>query len=460
MIDAADLLADIADALATVLPEQRWFAGKGRPVRAVIPVRATDLGGMDPRLVHAVVEVDQGEQHRDRYQFLLGVRSELPDALGHAWLATCGKQAVYQAVHDPELTAVLLELMAQSAEVAGLRFAAEPGVTLDTTLRSRPVGVEQSNTSLVYGQAYILKLFRRLTAGASIDLQLHRALAAVGCQHIATPLGSIDDGSTYGMLTEYLRGTADGWAMATASLRDLLAEDQPTEGAPGPVEHPRPEDVGGDFASEAHRLGHAVATVHADLATALGSSPAPVGYLDELADHMHSRLAGVLTQVPELAPHGTALRAAFDAVRKLAGPVPIQRVHGDLHLGQVLRSVTSWVLIDFEGEPMAQPAERIAPASPLRDVAGMLQSFEYAAGHLALSDADPQQHAAVALAWTTRNRNAFCDGYADVAPDPREQPVLLHAYQLDKAVYEIGYEASNRPLWLPIPLATITRLTT
>jgi len=466
MIDATDLLADIADVLATVLPEQRWFAGKGRPVRAVIPVCATDLGGMDPRLVHAVVEVDQGEQHRDRYQFLLGVRSELPDALGHAWLATCGKQAVYQAVHDPELTAVLLELMAQNAEVAGLRFAAEPGVTLDTTLRSRPVGVEQSNTSLVYGQSYILKLFRRLTAGASIDLQLHRALAAVGCQHIARPLGSIkgssDDGSTatYGMLTEYLRGTADGWSMATASLRDLLAEDQPTEGAPGPVVHPRPEDVGGDFASEAHRLGHAVATVHADLATALGSFPAPAGYLDELADRMHSRLAGVLAQVPELAPHGAALRAAFDAVRKLTGPVLIQRLHGDLHLGQVLRSVTSWVLIDFEGEPMAPLAERIAPASPLRDVAGMLQSFEYAAGHLALGDADPQQHAAVALAWVTRNRNAFCDGYADVAPDPRNQAVLLRAYQLDKAVYETSYEASNRPPWLPIPLAAITRLTT
>jgi maltokinase len=191
-------------------------------VHAVIPVRATDLAGADPRLVHAVVEVDQGEQHRDRYQLLLGVRSELPETLGHAWLAAAGDQAVYQAVHDPELTAVLLDLMARGAEVEGLRFAAEPGVTLDAEQRSRPVGAEQSNTSLVYGQTYILKLYRKLAAGRSPDLELHRALAAVGCRHIAAPLGGIEGELesipvTYGMLTEYLRSTADGWAMARSA---------------------------------------------------------------------------------------------------------------------------------------------------------------------------------------------------------------------------------------------------
>ncbi|MGH3933507.1 MAG: maltokinase N-terminal cap-like domain-containing protein [Pseudonocardiaceae bacterium] len=468
MISPADLLADITDALAAVLPEQRWFAGKARPVRAVIPVRATDLGGMNPRLVHAVIDVDQGEPHPDRYQLLLGVRSDLPDTLGHAWVASVRECAVYQAVHDSELTAVLLKLMARGAEVEGLRFATEPGVKLDTELRSRPVGAEQSNTSLVYGQTYILKLIAKLTLGASPDLELHRALAAVGCKHIATPLGSIEGeletstgggAVTYGMLTEFLRGTADGWAMATTSLRDLVAEDQRADGTTGPVEHPQPADVGGDFGSEAHRLGHAVATVHADLATALGNSPAPAGYLDALADRMQRRLDGVLAQVPDLSAFGPTLRAAFEAVRGVTGTVPIQRVHGDLHLGQVLRSVTGWVLIDFEGEPMAALAERIAPDSPLRDVAGMLQSFEYAAHQLPLGDADPQQHAAVALAWATHNRDAFCDGYAQMAPDPREQAVLLRAFQLDKAVYEVGYEHNNRPLWLPIPLAVIARLT-
>ncbi|MFY9806248.1 MAG: aminoglycoside phosphotransferase [Pseudonocardiaceae bacterium] len=474
MISAADLLADVADSLAALLPEQRWFAGKGAPVHAVIPVRATDLAGADPRLVHAVVEVDQGELPRDHYQLLLGVRSDLPENLGHAWVAAAGDHAVYQAVHDPELTAVLLDLMARGAEVDGLRFAAEPGVTLDTGQRSRPIGAEQSNTSLVYGQTYILKLFRKVAAGRNRDLELHRALAAVGCEHVATPLGSIEgpltgdsegspagDGemAAYGMLTGYLRNVADGWAMATASVRDLLAASLLIEGGPGPVEHADPADVGGDFFSEAHRLGHVVATVHADLATALGSSPAPAGYLDTVADGMHRRLDSVLAQVPELSQYAAELRAAFDAVRGLEGPVPVQQIHGDLHLGQVLRSVTGWIMIDFEGEPMVPLAARFAPASALRDVAAMLRSLDYAANHLPLGETDSEQRAAVALAWSTRNQDAFCDGYAQAAPDPRKQPVLLRAFELDKALYEVAYEHGNRPLWLSIPLAAIARLT-
>jgi maltokinase len=462
---AADLVADISDSLATALPEQRWFAGKDRPIRAVIPVRATDLAGPDPRLIHAVVEVDQGEPSRDRYQLLLGVRSDLPEFLGHAWVAASGDQAVYQAVHDPELTAVLLELMAQGVEVDGLHFTAEPGVRLDTEQRSRPVGAEQSNTSLVYGQTYILKLFRKLASGRSPDLELHRALAAVGCEHIAAPLGSIEgslgaDPVTYGMMSEFLRSAADGWAMATASVRDLLADSLFIEGAPGPAEPTDPADAGGDFASEAHRLGHAVAAVHHDLATALGVSVASSEYLDALAAGMQRRLDRVVGQVTELASYADALRAAFNEVRDIDAPVPLQRIHGDLHLGQTLRTVTRWVLIDFEGEPMVPLADRIAPASTLRDVAGMLRSFDYAAHHVPLGDADPELHAAAALAWTTRNQDAFCDGYAQVAPDPRKDAALLRAFELDKAVYEVSYEHAHRPAWLPIPLAAIARLTT
>lgn len=487
MADIDDLFASIADTLRTMLPEQRWFAGKGLPVHGVALVRATVLSGTDPQLVHAVVEVDQGEPRRDRYQLLLGVRSDLPENLGHAWVAPLGERAVYQAVHDPELTTALLTLLAEGAQVDGIRFATEPGVTLDTGLRSRPVAAEQSNTSLVYGQTYILKLFRKLDAGSSPDVELHRALAAVGCQHIAQPLGSIEgelggafgsDISTvrdindepaenrvsYGFLTEYLRGVADGWAMATASVRDLLAEDLLSNSVSGSLTRPHPEDVGGDFAAEAHRLGHAVATVHTDLATATGSSPAPAGYLDNVADRMHRRLDTALTQLPELAPYEVELRSSFNTIRGLPGPVHIQRVHGDLHLGQVLRSVTGWVLIDFEGEPMAPLAERVAPTSPLRDVAAMLRSIDYAAHHLAahhtpLSEIDSEQRGAMALEWAKRNQDAFCDGYAQISPDPREQAVLLRAFELDKAVYEVGYEHHNRPHWRPIPLAAIARLT-
>jgi maltokinase len=140
--------------------------------------------------------------------------------------------------------------------------------------------------------------------------------------------------------------------------------------------------------------------------------------------------------------------------------VPIHQIHGDLHLGQVLRTTTGWVLIDFEGEPGATPEQRSVPRSPLRDVAGMLRSFDYAAFHLLPGSDDrddDRQRAARATEWSDRNRDAFCAGYAEVGEDPREQSVLLRALELDKAVYEVRYEHHNRPDWAAIPLAAIQR---
>ncbi|MPZ66342.1 MAG: aminoglycoside phosphotransferase [Pseudonocardiaceae bacterium] len=462
MSSPTEMLADLTDALWQWLPEQRWFAGKDRPVLGVTVVRTTTLrghngGGDDPELLHAVIAVDQGGAEPDHYQLLLGLRRELPEHLGHAWVATGDSRAVYDATHDPGLTARLLELIAHNSEIDGLRFVTEPGAEVDAVHRSRPVGVEQSHTSLIYGHAYILKLFRRLMTGPSPDLELHRALDAVGCPHIAAPLGAIEgrlDGAsvTLGMLNEYLPNTADGWAMATASIRDLLAETESSAAGA------HPEDVGGDFASEAHRLGNAVATVHRDLARALGRTEAGSGELPRVAAGMHRRLDAVLASVPSLAEHETALRAAFDQVAALSGPVTVQRAHGDLHLGQVLRAVTGWVLIDFEGEPAAPLAERIEPVSPLRDVAGMLRSFDYAAHHMLIGETEPGPHSDAAREWAGRNQQAFCDGYAEGGEDPRSQPALLRAFELDKAVYEVGYEYANRPAWLPIPLAAIARI--
>jgi len=454
-----ELITEIADVLREWIPEQRWFAGKDRPVLAVTPVHTAVLGGDDPRLAQSVVDVDEGDGYHERYQLLLGLRRDVPDHLGPAWIAAAGEYFAYQAIHDPELTALLLALMRDGKEVEGVRFATEPGVELDAGQRARPVGAEQSNTSLVYGQSYILKLFRKLVPGRSPDLELHRALAEVGCTHIAAPLGSIEgelDGHvvTYGMLSAFFPNTADGWAMATASVRDLLATDFSVTG-----EHPDPGEAGGDFASEAHRLGHAVGVVHADLARALGWTEAEPDHLARLAAGMHQRLDAVLAMVPDLAQHADAVRAAFDDLQEVTFPIPVQRIHGDLHLGQVLRTVTGWVLIDFEGEPATPLPERTAPSSPLRDVAGMLRSFDYAANHMPLGDVDPQPHAAAAAAWAHRNREAFCDGYSEVAEDPRGQAVLLRAFELDKAVYEVAYEHGNRPAWLPIPLASIASLT-
>jgi maltokinase len=174
---------------------------------------------------------------------------------------------------------------------------------------------------------------------------------------------------------------------------------------------------------------------------------------------MHTRLEQAVRVVPELAELADGLGATFDAVASGDEPVALQRIHGDLHLGNALRTTRRWVIIDFEGEPMADLGARRDPDSPLRDIAGMLRSFEYA-GHYRLAESGPDPQLTYrADEWSQRNRDAFCTGYAAVAGhDPREQAALLSAFEADKAVYEAVYEARNRPSWLPIPLASLTRL--
>jgi maltokinase len=253
---------------------------------------------------------------------------------------------------------------------------------------------------------------------------------------------------SYGMLSAYAANSADGWAMATASVRDLFAE--------GDL---KADEVGGDFAAEAHRLGEAVAQVHADLVTALGAGQRDADGHAELSAAMTGRLAEAVRTVPELARYATRLGAEFAAVGDLTAPCRIQRIHGDLHLGQALRTPTNWLLIDFEGEPVKPLAERVRSDSPLRDVAGMLRSFDYAAYHEVLSGSAGARAVEAAADWAARTREAFCDGYAGAAGhDPRADGALLQAFELDKAVYEAVYETRNRPSWAPIPLASIRRL--
>ncbi|MEU5695222.1 aminoglycoside phosphotransferase [Actinosynnema sp. NPDC020468] len=438
MTDPQDLVDKVLSELPAQLPDRRWFGGKDRPVTSVRAVRTTVLHD-DPVLVHVVVEVVQPGRSAP-YQLLVTDRVDDYDATG-----------------DAELTGLLLDLIADGAEVDGLVFAREPDVEVQKGLRGRPVGAEQSNTSLVFGSQHILKLFRKLTTGENPDLVLHRALARVGCEHIARPQGSITgelDGrtTTIGMLQQFQPDAVEGWAMATTSVRDLMTERDL-----------HADEVGGDFAGEAQRLGHAVATVHADLERALGGQLADDDDIERTVRAMRARLDEVAEVVPALLPYAPALREAFDAARETEGGIAIQHIHGDLHLGQVLRTVHGWLLIDFEGEPGAPMAERTSLRSPLRDVAGMLRSFDYAAHQLLVGRPEDHQLAVRALEWARRNRAAFTEGYAEAASeavgDPRRRGYLLRAFELDKAVYEVSYEYANRPEWLTVPLSSIARIT-
>jgi maltokinase len=455
----ANLVDKVVTELPAWLPGQRWFAGKDRPVTAVRPVSWTRLRDGDPMLLHMVVEVIQDDRS-EQYQLLIGCGSQLPEHLGASWLGNDGGLVCYEAAGDADLTARLLDLMVDGRRVGPLTFEHEPDITLTGDLRARPVIAEQSNTSLVFGSQYILKLYRKLAPGLNPDLKLHRALRGVGSDHIAPPLGSISgdlggaEPTTVAMLQQFVGDAVDGWAMATTSVRDLMAE--PELGA---------SEVGGDFAGEAQRLGHAVAAVHAELRTALGQHEVDADEFDRTVAAMAGRLDVVAAQVPELVPMVPSLRAAFEKVREVKAPVYMQFIHGDLHLGQVLRTANGWLLIDFEGEPAAPPAERGVLRSPLRDVAGMLRSFDYAAHQMLVGQPEEDEHLTEsALEWSRRNRAAFCDGYAEVdvesIGDPRAHGDLLRAFELDKAVYEVAYEHANRPEWLAVPLSSISRLTT
>ena len=196
--------------------------------------------------------------------------------------------------------------------------------------------------------------------------------------------------------------------------------------------------------------------MHAGLAAALPVSVLRSAGLERLARSMSERLDAAAAAVPALRPHRAALGGAFAALRRPVrrGGLPVQRVHGDLHLGQVLPPDPGdrWCLIDFEGEPARPLPERRAPQPAARDVAGMLRSFDYAACQRGAGDPWAAQ-------WSAANRAAYCAGYADVAGrDPRQDAVLLRAFETDKAVYEVLYESRHRPEWLPIPMSAVRRL--
>lgn len=402
------------------LPAQRWYSGRGRQIAEVRPVVVEALGS-DLDLV--LLEVAYTDGPVEGYQVLVRWDTGADSAL----IGADGNRSAFDALADPEAAGALLSLLEASTQIGPVRFIREPGADLGPGTPVRVLGGEQSNTSVVFGAQTIFKVFRRVTPGINPDIELTRALA--GNPYVTALLGSyeIDWGAQQymlGMASAFAPHSVDGWQVAITGAGD-------------------------DFVEQSRELGVAVGSVHRALAEALGTR---VGAFP--AQTMTDRLHAVAARVPELRDHVPAIEQHYRAV---AGEASTEhRIHGDLHLGQVLHTPQGWLVIDFEGEPGQPLEERRRPDSPLRDVAGMLRSYDYAA-HQRLLSAGGDEDAA--RQWADDNNAAFCAGYASVGDtDPLAAAAVLRAYELDKAVYEAGYEARYRPDWLPIPLNAIERL--
>jgi maltokinase len=489
--------------LATYIGEARWFGGKGRDLRVsdVLrlpwlprdpgPTTASDVepgaesesesgpkAGAGAELPHARVELatvqytDGLEPAEETYQVPLAYYREPQERLAHALVGTwtdeeLGVVYAYDALHDRAATAQWLAGFARGARVDGLVFHRLEGHDLDLDVHSALFSGEQSNSSVRFGEHSLMKVFRKVTTGPNPDIEIHEALTRAHSGHVAELYGWLEyaeqpDGSPQqsmhlAMLSQLLRTASDGWELALASVRDLFAEADL-----------HADEVGGDFAAEAHRLGVATAEVHEALRAEFGVQRWETAELRELSAAMRRRLTDAVAVVPGLAEHHEALDRVFAAVAELDEPVAAQRIHADYHLGQTLREVRGWRIVDFEGEPAKPLADRVRPDSRWRDVGGMLRSFDYAA-HAVESDVEDHspQIEYRAREWSERNQSAFLHGYLGLEEGTTSTPidelgatdrVLLRAYEADKAVYEAVYEARNRPPWLGIPLRAIAQL--
>ncbi|MEO7837470.1 MAG: phosphotransferase [Acidimicrobiales bacterium] len=422
-------MAGIETLLPAYLGRQRWFAGD--EPSSVEVVASEPLGDT---LLWLLAQAGGA-----LYQLVIGTRpaDERPDFThGHEpqILGVVDGQLAFDALLDPEYARAVLKCVLPDQE----------------TSLVRPMGAEQSNSSLVFDEDVVLKVFRRLHRGPNPDVEVTTALAAAGFDHVAEPLGVWRrDDLDLAVAARYLAGGAEGWALAQTSLRDLYATGSDD-----------PATCGGDFAAEATRLGTVTATMHLALAAQFGAAPGEAGAWAAALEAQLHRLAAGDADPAAATTFVDRLRAAGDAG-------PAIRVHGDYHLGQVMRTDTGWFVLDFEGEPVRPLSERRSPTSPMKDVGGMLRSFHYAA-QAVLIERDALEHdelLSLGVSWERRNQGAFLAGYfgtenietlLPAGPDQRD--LVLAAFELEKAVYEVFYERAYRPDWAHIPLGAISRL--
>jgi maltokinase len=418
------------------ITRRRWYGGKSRDAAHAQIVDSVALRTAEPEYSIALAEVRYDTGAHDIYQLMhpedemAGIARELVSAIRSGLTLQGGEGIV------------------EFRPVAG--FAGLGRELID----ARDVGAEQSNSSVVFDDELILKVFRRLEPGINPELEVLRFLTEHGFANVAALGGwySYSGGplsATLGILQEYVRGGRDGWELAL----DEISDD--------------PER----FLARLHRLGEVTGEMHRVLASD-GSDPAfcpetpSVESLGLLTATVDEEIARVFLALPDEAESVSPIAGRGEEVRDLlrqmthAGAAgQIIRTHGDYHLGQTMWAGDDWVILDFEGEPARSLAERRRKRSALRDVAGMLRSFAYAASALSLlRDTDPPD------GWEEQARRRFLEGYFDTV-DPALLPAgqssidrLLAVFELEKAVYELQYELDNRPDWVGIPVRGIQRL--
>jgi predicted trehalose synthase len=436
------------------MSRQRWYASKGATPKL------ERIGGWSTEGRHCVLHthylLDRQPSGATLYQVPLSHReTPLPagDPISTTPLSPEHDLYVYDATHDPDYAIALLQLVEHEEQRDETRGHRQPGTQEVTVTTSAILRGEQSNTSIICsttdGHPIIIKVFRALHHGENPDVVLQSALASAGCDLVPASVGFVSgrwrdagqpDGFATGHLAfaqEFLVGAEDAWRIAVRAAQD----DE-------------------DFTVAARELGAATALVHRKLAEAMPAREISAEDMERTIAQMHSRARVALGEVPALEPRRTAILAAIDGARDAQWP-RLQRIHGDYHLGQVLRAApdadaaqpagTRWVLVDFEGEPLRPMIERSEPDVAIRDVAGMLRSIDYAAGSITGQDRS---------AWATAARAAFLAGYVEASGrDLSAYRGLLDVFELDKALYEAVYEARNRPDWIGIPVAAIERLT-
>lgn len=456
---------DLGELLHQWLVTQRWFGGKAREGAATEIVDTALLAGSDGEadVLVVLLSVTYDDGAVEHYHLPLVADPEHP-------IGTVGRVTVGDAAADGRGVRTLAAAATRARTIpttVGSQLVGAPHGAVQEPLampqgQTRWLYAEQSNSAAVLGEEWFVKVFRRLERGPNPDVELTAVLTEAGSTDVPHQAGALawGGGTTEApalvMVSHFEADAQDAWVQALDDAEAVARGETPPHG----------------LVEGAAELGRVVADLHRVLAERLGTHDIGHETLAGWAHTMTLQLDHVLQlahgssqpQVRAVVDAADDLHSRFQGLTDIGDPGRSMRVHGDLHLGQLLRrSDGRWLVIDFEGEPARPVGERRRPHSPLRDVAGMLRSFDYAAAHRAAGagQADPSR---ALRAWRDELTRAFTAAY-DAAvprhllpPDPTTHRILRSAFVLDKAVYELGYELDNRPSWASIPAGGILRV--